>query len=138
MSKDKQRAVIEFLRLEGESGDNIHSRLVKVYQEDAYSRSAVFEWVREVDQGRSDLNDCPRSGRPRDLHITTQITTLLLEHPFHSTRTLAEELSISHTSVANYLERMGYSYKVTKWVPYPLTPDLKKKDTKFAAKCYPN
>jgi histone-lysine N-methyltransferase SETMAR len=127
MSKDKQRAVIEFLRLEGETGDNIHSRLVKVYGDEAYSRSAVFEWVREVDNGRTDLKDLPRSGRARDLQISSQITTLLQEFPFHSTRSLADEVGVCNQTIANYLERMGYSFRVLKWVPYPLNSDNKKK-----------
>ena len=67
--RQKQRAVIEFLVLEGESLINIFQRLEKVYGNAAIGYSAVKKWVariksKEEDPSLSDLRYKPRSGRP--------------------------------------------------------------------------
>jgi transposase len=124
---DKQRAVIEFLRLEGESGDNIHTRLVKVYGADAYSRASVYNWVAEIDRGRKSLKDLPRSGRTPLEGLTEQLEALLQDWPFHTTRTLADETKVSHETVRSYLEKMGLKYYVLRWIPHHLNSEQKKK-----------
>jgi hypothetical protein len=46
--KQKQRAVIEFLLLDGRTGEEIAIRLHDVDGEAAYSRAPVFRWVNRV------------------------------------------------------------------------------------------
>jgi hypothetical protein len=53
--KEKHHAVIEFLLLEGCTGDAILMRLQNVHGPDAYSRSAVFHWIQGIRRGNEEL-----------------------------------------------------------------------------------
>jgi hypothetical protein len=55
--KEKQRAVIEFLSLEGCPGDEILIRLQNVHGTDGYSRSSVFHWIQGVRRGNEELRN---------------------------------------------------------------------------------
>jgi histone-lysine N-methyltransferase SETMAR len=123
---EKQRAVIEFLRFEGETGDKIHQRLIGVYGHTAYSRATVYRWVAEVDRGRSELKDLQRSGRPPIVGLSEKLEVLLLDYPFHTLRTLAEETGVAHSTVALYLQEMGLKHYMLRWIPYRLTEQQKK------------
>jgi hypothetical protein len=45
-AKQKQRAVIEFLLLEGRPGNKTAIRLHDMHEEAAYSRATMFRWIR--------------------------------------------------------------------------------------------
>jgi hypothetical protein len=62
--KEKPHAVIEFLLLEGCTGNGIFMRLQNVFGPDAYSRSSVFHWIQEVRRGNEELRNEGRPGRP--------------------------------------------------------------------------
>ena len=68
-SQQKQRVVIEFLRSEGETAQNISRRLKQVYGDGAIDYSTVTRWVKRINDGqeesaKSNLCDRPKSGRP--------------------------------------------------------------------------
>jgi transposase len=62
-SKQKQRAVIEFLMKEGCRLSNIHRRLQNVYRDDTTDRSNVHRWMKFKER-ETGIEDKPRSGRP--------------------------------------------------------------------------
>jgi hypothetical protein len=62
----KQHAGIEFLTLEGRPGGKIAIRLNSVYEEAAYSRATVFQWISKIRSGNSEF----QSDRPRDTPST--------------------------------------------------------------------
>jgi transposase len=123
--KDKQRAVIEFLLLEGCAGDEIAIRLRNVYGEDAYSRATVFRWITEVRRGNEELRNEGRPGRPCRHEIDAVIRSILRDEPNASLRTIAERLAISPETVRTHLSRIGYTLKALRWIPHTLTSDLK-------------
>jgi transposase len=43
---------------------NIHRQLCEVYREHAMSDPMVRRWVRHFNEGRENVHDDPRSGRP--------------------------------------------------------------------------
>jgi transposase len=108
----KQRAVIEFLRLEGQIGDQIHQHLRNVYRNEAYSCATVFNRVHEIDQGREDLEDAERSGRPSIFQIDSMLLELLRKFPFYNAHTLAEAVGVSHPTVMHHLNRLGFRYRI--------------------------
>ena len=61
----KQKAVIEFLTIEGVGAKKISERLRNVYKESALSYAIVRIWVVQFKSGNSDISDKPRSGRPK-------------------------------------------------------------------------
>jgi hypothetical protein len=52
-AKVEQRAIIKFLSNEGADATEIHHRLLRAFQEDAYTLSSVYEWIRVFKTGRT-------------------------------------------------------------------------------------
>jgi len=60
----EMRPVIRFLNAKNMTPAEIHRQLRDVYGEHAMSSSMVRRWVRLFNEGRENVNDDPRSGRP--------------------------------------------------------------------------
>ena len=59
----KQKAVIEFLTIEGVGAKEICHRLRNVYKESALSYASVRRWVVQFKSSNSDISDKPCSGK---------------------------------------------------------------------------
>ena len=60
----EMRSVIRFLNAKNMKPAEIHRQLCDVYGEHAMSSSMVRRWVRLFNEGRENVHDDPRSGRP--------------------------------------------------------------------------
>jgi len=60
----EMRPVIRFLNAKNMTLAEIHRQLCDVYGEHAVSSSMVWRWVRLFNEGRENVHDDPRSGRP--------------------------------------------------------------------------
>ncbi|GBM55550.1 hypothetical protein AVEN_105082-1 [Araneus ventricosus] len=84
--------------------------LVKVYGVDAVSKKCVFEWFKCFRDGKEDVKDEPRSGRPPTSTTPDKIERarrMLADDRRLCLRMIAEELKISLDSVSNIIhERM--------------------------------
>ncbi|GBM62177.1 Putative uncharacterized protein FLJ37770 [Araneus ventricosus] len=60
----EQRVNIKFCFKLGKTAKETHEMLVKVYGVDAVSKKCVFEWFKRFRDGKEDVRDEPRSGRP--------------------------------------------------------------------------
>ncbi|UYV66119.1 daf-6 [Cordylochernes scorpioides] len=58
------RSVIRFLAAKKNSAKDIHTELCQVYGEGCMNSGMVRRWVREFKNGRTDVHDEPRAGRP--------------------------------------------------------------------------
>ena len=58
------RAVIRFLNAKGTTAAEIRHQICDVYGEGAMSDSMVRRWVRLFNEGRENVHDDERSGRP--------------------------------------------------------------------------
>ena len=58
---EEVRAVIRFLNAKGVSPSEIHAQLIEVYGENVTSKSNVYQWCRNFNQGRLSPVDEPRS-----------------------------------------------------------------------------
>jgi hypothetical protein len=123
--KQKQRAVIEFLLLEGRSGDEIAQRLHNVYGQDADCRAPVFRWIQEARRGNKERGDegCP--GKPCRYEVDAVIRSILQDTPNPSLRTIGETLLISPETVRFHMARIGSTLKAIRWIPHTLTSELK-------------
>ena len=63
------RGVIPFLQAENVRPSEIHRRLVAVYCEHVMNAASVRKWCTMFRNGRTDINDAERSGRPS---VTTE------------------------------------------------------------------
>jgi transposase len=60
-----ERCVIEFLVKEGNSSGVIYERLRGVYGDACMCAGSVRRWVKQFKDGKTDIADEPRCGRPR-------------------------------------------------------------------------
>ncbi|GBM03791.1 Putative uncharacterized protein FLJ37770 [Araneus ventricosus] len=60
----EQRVNIKFCFKLGKTATETHEMLVKVYGVDAVSKKCVSEWFKRFRDGKEDVKDEPRSGRP--------------------------------------------------------------------------
>ncbi|GBM60878.1 hypothetical protein AVEN_49639-1 [Araneus ventricosus] len=60
----EQRVNIKFCFKLCKTATVTHEMLVKVYGVDAVSKKCVFEWFKHFRDGKEDVKDEPRSGRP--------------------------------------------------------------------------
>jgi len=97
------RAVIRYLTLKGMSSDSIHTELKDVYGADVCSLPMVKKWRKRFREGRTDLGDDPRSGRPRNDDVITVVSNLLQEQPFVSCKAMQRVLGIPKTTIHRIL-----------------------------------
>jgi hypothetical protein len=60
----KIRSVIHFLNARNVKPADIHRQICEVYDENAMSDGMVRKWVRQFNEGRENVHDEMRSGRP--------------------------------------------------------------------------
>ena len=72
------------------------------YGDQALSRSNVFWWYGRFRDGKEDIEDDPRSGRPTECHSDNnvkKISQFLLQNHHLSLRMLADEMNIGKDTV---------------------------------------
>jgi hypothetical protein len=87
--KVEQHVIIKFLCGEGADHVERHSRLLNTFQEDAYTLSSIYEWIKAFQTSRTSVVDEYQSELPRLNYIDSEILSLFQENEFHNTRSLA-------------------------------------------------
>ncbi|GBM85936.1 hypothetical protein AVEN_97556-1 [Araneus ventricosus] len=102
----EKRVNIKFCFKLGKTATETHELLVKVHGVEAVSKKCVFEWFKRFRDGKEDVEDEPRSGRPPTSTTPDSIERvrrLLADDRRLSLRMIAEELEISLDSVSNII-----------------------------------
>jgi len=124
------RSVIRFLNAKGERPAEIHKQTVAVYG-NVMNRQNVTKWCREFSEGRTDVHDEQRSGRPSlisddllqeiegEIRANRSVTIRELHHiiPEVSETTIHEAVT----------EKLGHRKFCARRVPKILTDDHKTK-----------
>ncbi|GBN30488.1 hypothetical protein AVEN_134544-1 [Araneus ventricosus] len=71
--RSAQRAVVQFLRAEGEHASQIYLGIKKVYGEQCLARCTIFRWCQRCEAGRVNTKDLPRPGQA---HVVTNSATI--------------------------------------------------------------
>jgi hypothetical protein len=100
--KIEQRAVIEFLFLEGFDGEEIDQYLQNVYVNKGHFRATVLQWVKEIRNSNEEFRH-ERPGGRYQYEIDSQIQDILRDDPFTLLRTIADILNISLETVYIHL-----------------------------------
>jgi hypothetical protein len=99
MNGKVEQRVIKFLSNDGADATEIHQRLLRAFQENAYILSSAYEWIQAFKPGRTIVWNGHRAVRPRLDHIDSKITSVFEESESKSVRSLAQELNVSLSRV---------------------------------------
>jgi len=98
----EQRLAIKFCFKAGKSATETLEMVNAAYGDQTLSHSNVFRWYGRFRDGREDIEDYPRSGRPtecRNYNNVEKFSQLLLQNRHLSLRMLADEVNIGKDAV---------------------------------------
>jgi transposase len=122
----EQRAVIRFLTLKGLKSRDIHASLMSVSGGDELAITTVKKWNKRFREGRTDLFDDPRVGRPLTHDLAEAIRSVLTDRPFTSCKVLCRHFRIGKATCLRILhDALGLKKFHLRWVPHSLTPNQK-------------
>ncbi|GBL77676.1 hypothetical protein AVEN_152902-1 [Araneus ventricosus] len=128
-SRSAQRAVIQFLRAEGEHASQIYRKMKEVCGEQCLARCTIFRRCQRYEEGRVNIKDLPC---PRQAHGVTNNATisavveLIRQNRRITTRETAVELSISKGTVHHIIhKKLDYGKVSAQWVPKHLLENRK-------------
>ena len=81
-------------------------------------------WFKKFRKGDESLEDDERSARPSEVD-NDQLREIIDADPLKTTRKIAEELKVNHSTVVRHLKQTGKVRKLDKWVPHELIENLK-------------
>ena len=125
----EQRTNSRFLVRLGKTPSEALQLWQKVYGDEAMSRLRVFEWCKRFKEGREDVEDDPRSGRPStprtDVNIK-HVRQMLQKDRRLTVRMIADELDLGKSQVWQIsTEYLDMRKVCTKMVPRLLNDDQK-------------
>lgn len=127
----EQRYSIKFCVKLGKSATETNDMIKLAYKDEAMSRTRVFEWYSQFKNGREEVEDEQRAGRPSTSKTEDNVTKIrdLLNTDRHlSVRLIAQELDLPKTIVHEVVtEILGMRKVCAKLVPKILTGDNKQR-----------
>jgi hypothetical protein len=125
VSDYEQRSFIKICILLDKTPTFIHDQLSKALPNRALSLRMVQTWVKDIKEGRVNVEDAPRLGRPitaRTDEKLEQLKSLFADSNAWSHRELAYRLDTSRGNMQRMLkEDLGLVKKFATWVPHTLT-----------------
>jgi transposase len=92
-AKCEVRSVIQFLNTSGEISAEIHKQIVAVYAK-VMNRQNVTKWCHEFSEGRTDVHDEQRSGRPS---LISDDSLQEIEGEIHANRRVVIRVASHHS-----------------------------------------
>jgi len=125
----KQRVNVKFCVKLGKSATERYDLLMKVYGDEFLSRTRVFEWFKRFKEGREEIGDDQRPGRPSTSKTDANIEKVgeIVRQNRHLTiRAVAELINIEKETVRQNLHN-NFNMKIgcSGMVPRLLTPEQK-------------
>ncbi len=123
-SKDVLRGIIQFLKSDGKTPIEIHRELTRKYGQTVMSIQHVRKWCRLFDEGRTNLEDEPRSGRPSVLTdvLVQRVETFIQENRRVTISDLEGVIPVSRRLIHQIVtEKLQYRKLCARWVPKMLT-----------------
>ena len=107
-SKQEQGSWIKIECARGRKARQCHQGLQEACGECALPYRTVAKWVKAFNEGRQNVADLRRPGRPSASEEVYALTALLDSDRSHTIRELARETGLAHTTVLHILkERLG-------------------------------
>ncbi|GBM61256.1 hypothetical protein AVEN_30558-1 [Araneus ventricosus] len=121
----EERSVIRFLNAKNVKPAEIHRQLIEIYGEYAMTDGMVRKWVRQFNDGRTNVHDEARGGRPSVVNdgLVAKVNEKIRENSRFTIRMLCDEIpqisiTVLHEIVTN---RLNYLKLCSRWVPKMLT-----------------
>ncbi|GBN92931.1 hypothetical protein AVEN_242278-1 [Araneus ventricosus] len=115
------RSVIRFLDAKKVKPAEIHRQLVEIYGENVMTDGMVRKWVRQFNDGRTNVHDEARSGRPSVFNdgLVAKVNEKIRENRRFTIRMLFDEFPqiskiVLHEIVRN---RLNYLKLCSRWLP---------------------
>ncbi len=113
----------------GEKPIDIHQDLVTLHGHQAPTYSTVQKWSKQIHDGRMDIEDNPRSGRPVTA-ITTEnierVRTIIEEDPHSTYDDIEAQTLLSRGTIESIIhDHLRKKKVVSRWIPHNLTPEQK-------------
>ena len=108
-TKEEQRSVICFLRIEVVNRSKIHQRMKMQYGDACLSLQQVYDWDRKFKSGVSSVADAARSGRPRTAdkpEMVAGVERVPRENHCITLDDVVSELNISHASAHHIIHNV--------------------------------
>ncbi|GFO20039.1 histone-lysine N-methyltransferase SETMAR [Plakobranchus ocellatus] len=129
-SKLDIRAVVRFLFAKGTKCSVIYREIVENYGEHAMSMTQVYQWCSCIKDGRTSLQDEPRSGRPNTANNdwnTARVDELIKVDRRVKLNEISLKLDILKTNVYEIVhDKLGYRKVSARWVPKILSDEHKR------------
>jgi histone-lysine N-methyltransferase SETMAR len=136
-SKIEQRINLKFLVKLNKTATESFRMLTEVYGEECMSRARVFEWHKRFCEGREDVEDDDRSGRPctsKTDENVQKVEEIVRNDRRLSIRMIAEMVHIDKETVRQILhDNLNMTKVCAKVVPRLLTPDQKENRKRICA-----
>jgi hypothetical protein len=117
----EQRAVMRFFTLKGLSPKDVHTEFESVYMDEALCLRTVYKWQEGFIQGRTELFDNPRSGRPLQNDLTDALRAMIQEFPFTSCKRFCTHFRLAKSTCLCILHDVLRLKKFNlRWVPHSL------------------
>lgn len=107
--------------------------ICKAKGDGAVKRATAFNWYKKFKNGRFDLDDQPRSGRPLSIDPEV-IREAVEENPITSQRRLSGELDLAKSTVHDHLHRLKKVNKRCREIPHELTYEQQKRRIEICQK----
>ena len=122
------RGLIRFLQAEKFRPSEIHRRLVAVYGEHVMNAAIVRKWCTMFRNGRTDVHDAKRSGRPSVItdSLKQKVNGIIRENQHFTISEVYEQCSeVSRTVLYEIVtEHLQYRKICARWVPRRPGPHL--------------
>jgi [histone H3]-lysine36 N-dimethyltransferase SETMAR len=137
-TREEQRSVIRFLWAKGSKPTLIHKQMSEVYGDTCLSLRHVYIWCKKFADGRQNVIDESRSGRPRtscsDENVAA-VDAIIQNDRRQTVRDIAKECEISIGTAYDIIhDRLNYRKVSARWVPKQLTKDQEGIRMAFALK----
>ncbi|GBN45212.1 hypothetical protein AVEN_186090-1 [Araneus ventricosus] len=126
------RSVIRFLNAKIVKPAEIHRQLVEVYGENVMTAGIIRKWVRQFNDGRTNVPDEARSGRPSVVNddLVAKVNEKIRENRRFAIRMICDEFpqiskTVLHEIVTN---RLNYRRLCSRWVRKCLRMSTKRSD----------
>jgi len=129
MEKEPYRFYIRTRTILGMNAATIHEELTRAYGEEAVCYSTVQKWSKFFREGKMEIEDNPRSGRPVSkitLENIQLVQRVIQEDPHCTFDDIEAETELSRGTISRIIHDHLKMKKVTsRWVPHELTLEQK-------------